>query len=270
MEELTSGARQQQSPPANVQPGTRPVRVGLIIPALNEEESIGGMLQGLASAARVQGFTDALAQVIVVDNGSTDRTAEIARNYGAMVVRESRRGYGSACLAGLSALRPDVSAVLFMDADGSDHPEDFVRLLAPIGNGEADLVVGSRILGLREPGSLTWPQSSGNRLATFLLRALYGARYSDLGPFRIIRRDALARLQMRDADYGWTIEMQIRAHLANLRVQEVPVRHRRRHAGNSKVSGTVVGSVRAGVKIMWTILRYRILAIRSGRLSGRP
>lgn len=237
-----------------------PIRVALILPALNEQESVAVALRGLEKATRNQGLAEMLVQVIVVDNGSTDRTAEIARTNGARVVCEPRRGYGRACLAGLSVLHQDVSVVVFMDADGSDHPEDLARLLAPIRNDEADLVVGSRVLGWREGGSLTWLQRFGNRLATYLLRVLYGVRYTDLGPFRGIRRDALARLRMCDAGYGWTIEMQIRAHLAKLRIQEVPVRYRRRHAGKSKVSGSVSGSLLAGAKIMWTIFRYRILA----------
>ena len=227
-------------------------RVALIIPALDEEQTIGATLGGLAGQT--------LAQAVVVDNGSTDRTAEVARARGAQVVVEPRRGYGRACLAGLAALEPEMSIVAFMDADGSDDPADLARVVAPIERGEADLVIGSRVLGEREPDSLSPQQRFGNRVASLLLCAFYGARYTDLGPFRAIRRDALERLGMRDTDYGWTIEMQIKAHRQGLRVLEVPVRYRRRRGGASKVSGSIRGSLLAGAKIIWTILRYRFPA----------
>jgi len=223
--------------------------VALIIPAFDEEETIGVTLDSLAGHA--------LAQVIVVDNGSADRTAEIARARGAEVVAERRRGYGQACLAGLAALAPEIDVVAFMDADGSDDPSDLARLLEPIARGQAELAIGSRVLGVREADSLTPQQRFGNRLATFLLRLFYGARYTDLGPFRAIRRDALERLDMRDTNFGWTVEMQIKALRAGLRVKEVPVRYRRRRGGRSKVSGNLRGSLAAGAKILWTILRFR-------------
>lgn len=224
-------------------------QVALIIPALNEEDTIAATLDGLAGHA--------LTQLIVVDNGSADRTAEIARAHGARVVAEPRRGYGRACLAGLAAIGPDIDVVVFMDADGSDDPSDLGRLLEPIARGQADLVIGSRVLGTREAGALTAQQQLGNRLATYLLRLFYGARSTDLGPFRAIRRDALVRLGMRDTNFGWTVEMQAKALRAGLRVNEVPVRYRRRRGGRSKVSGSVRGSLLAGAKILWTILRYR-------------
>lgn len=225
-------------------------RVALILPALDEEESLAPLLAELARYP--------LAQVIVADNGSRDRTVEVARCQGACVVQEPRRGYGAACLAGIAALRPEVDVVVFMDADGSDDPADLPRLLEPIERGQADLVIGSRVLGQREAGALTPQQRIGNALATVLLRLLFGIRATDLGPFRAIRHSALERLALRDPDFGWTVEMQIRAHRTGLRVVEIPVRYRRRRAGRSKISGTVSGTVRAGLKIIGTILKYRL------------
>ncbi len=225
-------------------------RFALIIPALNEEAAIGPTLEALRGAA--------LDQLIVVDNGSTDRTAEVARAHGAEVVAEPRRGYGQACLAGMAALRPEVTVVAFMDGDGSDDPADLPRLLDPIVRGEAEMVLGSRVLGSREAGALTPQQRFGNALATGLLRLFHGARYTDLGPFRAIRRDALERLRMRDTNYGWTIEMQIKATRHKLRVKEIPVSYRRRRAGQSKISGTLRGTFSAGMKIIWTLFRYSL------------
>lgn len=227
-----------------------PERFALIIPALNEEAAIGPTLDALRGAA--------LDHLIVVDNGSTDRTAEVARAHGAEVVAELRRGYGQACLAGMGALRPEITVVAFMDGDGSDDPADLPRLLDPIVRGEAEMVLGSRVLGSREAGALTPQQRFGNALATGLLRLFHGARYTDLGPFRAIRRHALERLRMRDTNYGWTIEMQIKAARQNLRVREIPVSYRRRRAGQSKISGTIRGTFSAGMKIIWTILRYSL------------
>jgi glycosyltransferase involved in cell wall biosynthesis len=227
-----------------------PPPVALILPARDEEEAMGATLAELAGLD--------LAQLIVVNNGSRDRTGEVARAGGAQVVEEPAGGYGQACLAGIAALRPEIAIVTFMDADGSDDPRELPELLAPIARGEADLVIGSRERGGGEPGSLAPAQRWGNRLATTLLRLLFGARYTDLGPFRAIRRDALDRLGMRDRNYGWTVEMQIRAHRKGLRVLEIPARHRRRRAGRSKVSGNLWGSVAAGGKILWTIFRCRL------------
>lgn len=224
-------------------------RVALIMPALNEEPAIASTLEDLRGRG--------LAQVIVVDNGSSDRTAEVARAHGAQVVSEPQRGYGKACLAGISALDLRTEIVVFMDADGSDHPDDLDRLVWPIARGQADLVLGSRVLGERESGSLRPQQRFGNWLATLLLRLLYGARYTDLGPFRGIRREALAGLGMRDTGFGWTVEMQVKAHQQGLRVLEVPVRYRQRAGGRSKISGSIRGSILAGTKIIWTILRCR-------------
>ena len=228
-----------------------PARIALLIPALNEEASIGHVLSNLPAGL--------FFQVVVVDNGSTDRTAEVAQAHGATVVREPRRGYGRACLAGLAALDPNSDIVVFMDADSSDVPEEAGRLLEPIISGAADLVIGSRVLGQAEPGALAPHQRFGNRLATSLLAWLYGFRYTDLGPFRAIRADRLRQLGMRDCDFGWTVEMQVRALRSGLRVQEVPVSYRRR-IGTSKISGNLRASLAAGWKIIATILRLRFVS----------
>ncbi|MBI5710871.1 MAG: glycosyltransferase family 2 protein [Candidatus Eisenbacteria bacterium] len=229
--------------------------VALVIPALNEE----GALPAVLAAVPHLGQGWALRETVVADNGSTDRTAEVARVAGATVVREPRRGYGAACLAALAHLRarpPDI--VVFLDADGSDDPAELGTLLAPILEDRADLVVGSRELGEREPGALSAVQAFGNRLASVLLRLLFGMRATDLGPYRAIRWEALERLGMRDRDYGWTVEMQARAARARLRTVEVPVRCLRRRAGRSKVAGTVRGALGAGWKILFTIARVRL------------
>lgn len=228
--------------------------VGIVIPALDEEHALPGVLAAIPR----EGPGWRLGRVLVVDNGSRDRTAEVARAAGATVIAEPRRGYGAACLAGLARLRdqpPDI--VAFLDADRSDEPSDLPRILAPILAGAADLVVGSRVLGEREPGSLTTVQAFGNRLAAFLLRRLFGLAATDLGPFRAIQWPALASLGMRDRDYGWTVEMQARAARAGCRVVEVPVRYRRR-VGRSKISGTVRGVIGAGWKILFTLARVRL------------
>ena len=196
-------------------------------------------------------------QIIVADNGSRDRTAEIARCAGATVVAEPQRGYGAACLRALANLPPDTDTVVFMDADSSDDPREAAALLEPILKGRADFVLGSRTLGKAEKGSLQPHQRVGNALATFLIRVLFGYRYTDLGPFRAIRLDALRKLDMRDRNYGWTIEMQIKAVRRKLRIEEVPVSYRNR-IGISKVSGNLKASVLAGIKILWTVFRYRV------------
>ena len=193
----------------------------------------------------------------MADNGSTDGTARVAREGGAEVVPAPRRGYGSACLAGLDHLRrtgpPDV--VVFVDADWSDHAEELPGLIAPILAGEADLVIGSRILGRREPGALLPQARAGNLVACAMIRLLYGHRFTDLGPFRAIRWEALERLRMSDPNFGWTAEMQVKALRHGLRCTEIPVSYRRR-VGVSKITGTVSGTIRAGYKILWTVLRY--------------
>jgi len=224
------------------------VRVDAIIPALNEAAAVGQVLDAIPRPL--------VRRVIVADNGSTDDTARVAREHGAVVISESRRGYGAACLKAIEALRDDPpDVVLFLDADLSDDPTEAARVLAPILEGRAELVVGSRVLGTPDPGALTPHARFGNWLATRLLFVLYGARYTDLGPFRAIRYESLLLLGMRDRDFGWTVEMQIKAARRGLRHTEVPVRYRRR-TGRAKISGTLGGSVRAGVKILGTVFAH--------------
>jgi glycosyltransferase involved in cell wall biosynthesis len=241
------------------------VSVAVVIPALDEEEPLAMVLAELPRGA-ADGDAPAAAgpsryrvrEIVVVDNGSTDRTAQVARSAGATVIAEPRRGYGAACLAGLAHLRavpPEV--VAFLDADHSDDPRQLPEILAPILSGTADLVIGSRVLGQREPGALLPVQVFGNHVAAALLRSLFGLRATDLGPFRAIRWQALESLGMRDRDFGWTVEMQARAARAGLRVTEVPVRYRRR-TGRSKISGTVRGALAAAWKILFTLVRVRL------------
>ena len=219
--------------------------VDAVIPALNEAESIGLVLRALPPGL--------IRRVVVCDNGSSDGTREAAEAAGATVVLEPRRGYGAACLRALETVAADPpDAVLFLDADLSDDPAEAADLIEPIADGRADLVIGSRVLGHAEPGALTPQARFGNWLATRLLRVLYGARWTDLGPFRAIRWDAFVSLRMQDRDFGWTVEMQVKAARAGLRGVELPVRYRRR-IGRSKISGTLAGSVRAGAKILGTI-----------------
>ncbi len=239
--------------------------ISVLIPALNEESSLPLVLRDLPRSQ--------VSDVLVVDNGSQDRTAEVARALGARVVREPCRGYGAACLCGLSDLArraegpPEV--VVFLDADYSDHPEELASLVQPILDDRFDLVLGSRLAGRREPGAMP-PQSVwGNRLACFLMWLLFGARYTDLGPFRAIRWSALERLGMRDRNYGWTVEMQIKAARLGLRVLEVPVAYRRR-IGTSKISGTVRGTILAGYKILYLIARYGLTPCRNPASGEQP
>ena len=223
------------------------MKSALVIPALNEEATIGPVLERVPAGM--------FATVVVADNGSADRTAQEAGARGALVVSEPRRGYGSACMRALQALPADVEAVVFMDGDGSDDPREAERLLQPLREGSADLVIGSRVTVPGEAGALHAHQRFGNRLVTGLLWITLGHRYTDLGPFRAIRADSLRRLEMADPDFGWTVEMQIKAIRRGLRVTEVPVSRRSRVAGRSKVSGSLTGSLAAGCKILWTVAR---------------
>ncbi len=221
------------------------MRVAVIIPARNEAAAIG---QVVAEIPR-----HLVQEIIVVDNGSTDGTAAAASRAGAGVVRVLRLGYGRACLAGLAAIDRSVDTVVFLDGDHADYPAELPVLLEPIREGRADLVIGSRV-ALAEPGSLTVQQRVGNWLACALMHRLFGVRYTDMGPFRVITRAALEQLEMDDEAFGWTTEMQAKAALHQLRIVEVPVRYRRR-IGRSKISGTLVGTVRAGIAILSTIRR---------------
>jgi len=223
--------------------------VDVIIPVLNEERSIGRVLDDLPR--------DRLRDLWVVDNGSTDRTVEVALRHGARVTHEAVRGYGRACLSGIDELRgspPEV--VVFLDGDYSDDPRELPALLAPILGDEADLVVGSRVLGRRQRGALLPQARFGNWLTSRLIRLLYGVRMTDLGPFRAIRWTTLVGLQMADPDFGWTAEMQVKAARERVRYREVPVSYRRR-IGRSKISGTLSGTIRAGFKILYTVFRHR-------------
>jgi glycosyltransferase involved in cell wall biosynthesis len=226
--------------------------IDVLIPAWNEEQALPLVLADLPK--------DWVRKVIVCDNGSTDRTVAVAEMAGAQVIREPQKGYGSACLAGIRYLQglppseqPDI--VVFLDGDYSDFPEDLPKVAGPIIHDQQDLVIGSRMLGGLEPGAMTLPQRFGNWLAPTLIRWLYGYRFSDLGPFRAVRWDKLLAMEMKDTNFGWTVEMQVKAAKMRLACTEVPVRYRRRAAGKSKVSGTIKGTILAGWKIIITIFR---------------
>lgn len=223
-------------------------RVSVVIPALNEAESIGVVVRSMP--------WDEIAECIVVDNGSTDATAEVARAAGARVVT-SPRGYGAACDAGAKAAVETSDVLVFLDGDGSDDVSAMEQLVGPIVRGEADFVIGSRMRGRAEPGSLNGAQVFAARLIGALVKMLYGFRYTDMGPFRAIRRDALERMQMREMTYGWNLEMQVKALKMGLRVVEIPVDSRCRIGGKSKVSGNAWASVKAGVRILGVLVRAR-------------
>lgn len=224
--------------------------IDVLIPALNEEKSIGLVLDELP-----RGW---VRRVVVVDNGSTDRTAAIAREHGALVIAEPQKGYGAACLAGLRYMKEDPpSMVVFLDGDFSDHPGELLRVIAPLVAGDADLVIGSRVVGNREPGALLPQAVFGNQLACALMASLYGYRFTDLGPFRAIDWQVLVGLQMADEDFGWTVEMQVKAARQGIRAVEVPVSYRKR-VGVSKITGTIEGTFKAGTKILYTIFQQYI------------
>ena len=225
------------------------MNVSVIIPAFNEEESIGKVIADIPKAC--------VGEIIVVDNGSIDRTAEMARAAGARVVQEARKGYGHACLAGIAALNaPEI--VVFLDGDYSDFPSEMSLLIQPILAGDAEMVIGSRIRGVREKGALLPQARFGNALATFLIRLLFHVHYTDLGPFRAIRYEQLLAMDMQDKTFGWTVEMQVKAAKMGLRVCEAPVSYRKR-IGQSKITGTVRGTILAGYKILTTIFGYGLV-----------
>lgn len=227
-----------------------PHHVTVVIPALNEEACIADVVRAIPR--------EIAGEVIVVDNGSDDGTSARARAAGARVVSEPRRGYGRACRAGVQALSVDCEVVVFLDGDGSDCSELMGTLVEPIIAGTYDFVIGSRTRGKREHGSMNFQQLFAGRVAGFLLRLLYGVRYTDMCPFRAIRRESLEGLRMREETYGWNLEMQMRAARAGLRILELPVDHRCRMGGESKVSGTISGTMRAGTRILATLVRVAI------------
>ena len=219
--------------------------VSVVIPALNEAESIAAVVREMP--------WDLIHECIVVDNGSTDTTAAEARAAGALVVAAPQRGYGRACAAGVAASAGGI--LVFMDGDGSDVPAEMSQLLRPILAGECDFVIGSRMRGKREPGSMLGSQIFAGWLAGVLLRLLYRVSYTDMGPFRAITREALSTLRMREETYGWNLEMQMRAAQCCLRIREIPVSYRKRAGGTSKVAGSLSGSLRAALRITQTLLR---------------
>ncbi len=225
--------------------------IDVIIPAFNEEESVGLVVNDIPK--------DFVRDIIVVNNNSTDNTVESASKAGAIVIDEPRMGYGSACLKGMEKVKenttpPDI--VVFIDADYSDYPEEIVKLAKPIINDNVDMVIGSRAIGEKESGSMMPQQIFGNWLATTLIKLLYNKKFTDLGPFRAIKWSKLLEIQMCDTNFGWTVEMQVKAAKNNLTFAEVPVSYRKR-IGVSKITGTINGTVMAGYKIITTIFKYR-------------
>jgi len=226
-----------------------PSLIFVIIPAFNEEESIPKVINEIPLIEK--------SNIIVVSNNSTDKTEEVARKEGATVLSEPNQGYGWACLKGIEfANQQGAKIIVFMDGDYSDYPAQMTEVLAPILKEDMDMVIGSRALGKRQKGSMTFPQVFGNWLSTNLLKIFYGADFTDLGPFRAIKTDALKKLHMSDKTYGWTIEMQIKAAKKKLKYCEVPVDYKPR-IGTSKVSGTVKGAVLAGIKIIFAVFKYK-------------
>lgn len=224
-------------------------KIVVIIPAYNEEASIAKVIKDIPAL---------VSEIIVVSNNSTDATEENARNAGATVLVEPRKGYGYACLKGMQhiasgTIKPDI--IVFLDGDHSDYPQELTKIVAPIIEENLDLVIGARVPELREKGSMTYPQIFGNRLATVLMKLFFNSRFTDLGPFRAIKYEKLLDLNMQDKTYGWTVEMQLKALKKNYTYTEVPVQYRNR-IGISKVSGTVKGAIFAGVKILGWIFKY--------------
>jgi glycosyltransferase involved in cell wall biosynthesis len=219
--------------------------VSVVIPALNEAESIAAVVREMP--------WDLIHECIVVDNGSTDATASEAAAAGAKVIHQPQRGYGRACAAGAAAAASDI--LVFMDGDGSDVPSEMYQLLEPIQAGDCDFVIGSRMRGTREPGSMLVSQIFAGWLAGVLIRLLYRVKYTDMGPFRAITRGGLTRLNMQEETYGWNLEMQMRAAQCGLRIREIPVNYRNRAGGVSKVAGSLTGSIRAAIRITQTLIR---------------
>jgi glycosyltransferase involved in cell wall biosynthesis len=221
----------------------------VIIPAINEENSIAKVIAGIPKSL--------VSEVIVSDNGSSDNTPEIARQAGATVLIEPTKGYGSACLKAIEyvkSLEEKTDIIVFLDADFSDYPEEMTKIIVPIIEADLDLVIGSRALGAMQKGSMTFPQIFGNWLSTRLINLFFGIKFTDLGPFRAIKYDKLLQLDMQDKNFGWTVEMQVKAAKKKFRCVEVPVSYRKR-IGTSKISGTIMGTVLAGHKILWTIFK---------------
>ena len=224
--------------------------ISVIIAALNEEEAIAQVIKAVPK--------DLADEIIVVDNGSKDRTAEIAARAGARVVKQPVPGYGRAYQTGVRSVSPESEIIVFIDGDGSDCPEMMDRLVTPIVDGKAEFVIGSRTRGHREAGSMNWHQVFAGYMIGAFLRILYGVRSTDMGPFRAIRRDTLERLKLREETYGWPLEMQMRAARAHVRTMEVPVDYRRRAGGQSKIAGTVRGSILAATRILFTFARIAL------------
>jgi glycosyltransferase involved in cell wall biosynthesis len=232
--------------------------ISVIIPAINEEANIGRVIEEIPE------WVD---EVLVVDNGSTDNTVAIARSRGAKVIHEAERGYGAACLRGIAELNPQNDIVVFLDGDYSDYPGEMHLLVDPIINQQADMVIGSRIAKAL-PGALTPQARFGNWLSCRLMRWFWNVRYTDLGPFRAIRRESLARLNMKDRNYGWTVEMQIKAAQHRIREMEVPVSYRKRGGGKSKVSGNIRGIIGAGTKILAVIFRSALESPKKDKIPS--
>lgn len=223
-------------------------RISIIIPAYNEEQSLPKVIHDIPQSL--------IDEIIVVDNGSSDNTSHVAGDLGCRVISEQRKGYGQACQAGMAALKADTDIVVFLDADYSDHPDELPALIAPIIAEDYDFVVGSRIAGEHARNALLPQALFGNKLACFLIKHFWGYTFTDLGPFRAIRKQSLDRLHMQDTNFGWTVEMQVKALQHKLNICEVPVSYRQR-IGQSKITGTVSGAIRAGYKILTTIFYYK-------------